>query len=906
VSGTTNAPADNATVGATFGVDIEDGSGNTVTFTTVQNSVLAQEILQVEVESGDVLDLETGLDVDIQNLGDVAIFVSDNSAFLSGRVDAVNTSLTNLESTIVDLTSGVADIFVSPTEPVAGVGGVPDPIPDFSRWYDSDDDNEPYYWTGSAWVSLADPRIAANAASITSLQSSLNTTNSNLSAVQVVADSKIVALFQDSEPSTSGRTTGDLWFDTNDGNKAYRFNGTAWVLARDAGIQTAINNAATAQSTADGKIVTFVQDNPPTASAVGDLWIDSNDNNKLYRWNGSAWVSIRDAGIDANATAISTLDTTVTTLEGEVAVISGSDTTLVSELKKRTKIQDETDDNLETETDEDVETETIDSVTVGLATADQTLQTLVTESRENLASQANDIVALDASIFELETETTANASAVSNLEVRVTSAEGSITSNATDITTLQSDLATTDNTLTGTSTALTALTTRVTANEGSITSQSSDITSLQSSLTSVTDSATANSTAISALDTRVTSAEGTITSQSSDITSLQSDLTTAEGDITTNASAVSALDTRVTSAEGTITSQSSDITSLQSSLTTTNTNVTSNATAITGLDTRVTSAEGSITSQASDITSLQSSLTTANTNITGNATAISGIDTRVTSAEGSITSISTDITTLQTSVGDNSTSITTQATSINGLEAQYTVKIDNNGRIAGYGLASTAGDSTPTSEFVVIADKFSVVNPSSTVDNPIIPFQISNNKILMTSDVEVNGNLMTGTISADRIDIDNVTLDTSSGQLIIANGGVDTAQIGTNAVTQVVQDLNSGNQQFSGNSSTRIFRQIADVTLSATGATVQLGGKFMARSHNDQCLCQFRIKRGSTVLFTSQTFSVRPSPEGIHVPIGFIDTAGTTGSVTYTLEAGLNDEFQNYSDAFLFALETKR
>jgi predicted nucleic acid-binding Zn-ribbon protein len=822
VSGTTNAPADNATVGATFGVDIEDGSGNTVTFTTVQNSVLAQEILQVEVESGDVLDLETGLDVDIQNLGDVAIFVSDNSAFLSGRVDAVNTSLTNLESTIVDLTSGVADIFVSPTEPVAGVGGVPDPIPDFSRWYDSDDDNEPYYWTGSAWLSLADPRIAANAASITSLQSSLNTTNSNLSAVQVVADSKIVALFQDSEPSTSGRTTGDLWFDTNDGNKAYRFNGTAWVLARDAGIQTAINNAATAQSTADGKIVTFVQDNPPTASAVGDLWIDSNDNNKLYRWNGSAWVSIRDAGIDANATAISTLDTTVTTLEGEVAVISGSDTTLVSELKKRTKIQDETDDNLETETDEDVETETIDSVTVGLATADQTLQTLVTESREKLASQANDIVALDASIFELETETTANASAVSNLEVRVTAAEGSITSNATDITTLQSDLATTDNTLTGTSTALTALTTRVTANEGSITSQSSDITSLQSSLTSVTDSATANSTAISALDTRVTSAEGTITSQSS------------------------------------------------------------------------------------DITSLQSSLTTANTNITGNATAISGIDTRVTSAEGSITSISTDITTLQTSVGDNSTSITTQATSINGLEAQYTVKIDNNGRVAGYGLASTAGDSTPTSEFVVIADQFSVVNPSSTVDNPIIPFQISNNKILMTSDVEVNGNLMVGTISADRIDIDNVTLDTSSGQLIIANGGVDTAQIGTNAVTQVEQDLNSGNQQFSGNSSTRIFRQIADVTLSATGATVQLGGKFMARSHNDQCLCQFRIKRGSTVLFTSQTFSVRPSPEGIHVPIGFIDTAGTTGSVTYTLEAGLNDEFQNYSDAFLFALETKR
>ena len=169
------------------------------------------------------------------------------------------------------------------------------------------------------------------------------------------------------------------------------------------------------------------------------------------------------------------------------------------------------------------------------------------------------------------------------------------------------------------------------------------------------------------------------------------------------------------------------------------------------------------------------------------------------------------------------------------------------------------------------------------------------------------GVITTGTINANRINIDDVTLDTDgAGQLIIKASGVDTAQLATNSVTQVKQDLNTGTQTFPGNSSTRVFNQIADVTLTATGATVQLGGKFMVRSHNDQCLCQFRIKRGSTILFTSQTFSVRPSPEGIHVPIGFIDISGTTGSVTYSVEAGLNDEFQNYSDAFLFALETKR
>ena len=152
VAGSTNAPANNATVGATFGTDVDDGAGNIVSFNNVENSVLAQQILQVEVQSGQVLDLESGLDVDIQNLGDVAIYVSDNSGILQGNIDTVSTALSNLEGTVVDLTSGVSDVYVSTTAPVPGVGGIPDPIPTFSRWYDSDDDNHPYYWTSTAWV----------------------------------------------------------------------------------------------------------------------------------------------------------------------------------------------------------------------------------------------------------------------------------------------------------------------------------------------------------------------------------------------------------------------------------------------------------------------------------------------------------------------------------------------------------------------------------------------------------------------------------------------------------------------------------------------------------------------------------------------------------------------------------
>jgi hypothetical protein len=78
------------------------------------------------------------------------------------------------------------------------------------------------------------------------------------------------------------------------------------VLAVDTRIGQAISDAADAQATADGKVTTFVSASAPTADAVGDLWLDSDDGNKLYRWNGSAWVALPvgtgGLGIDAATT----------------------------------------------------------------------------------------------------------------------------------------------------------------------------------------------------------------------------------------------------------------------------------------------------------------------------------------------------------------------------------------------------------------------------------------------------------------------------------------------------------------------------------------------------------------------------------------------------------------------------
>lgn len=148
----------------------------------------------------------------------------------------------------------------------------------------TDQNNKMYRWSGSTWVSVTD-------------SSALNAfqTGEYARFVQNTSDaieSKITTFYETSQPTASA--TGDLWIDTDDGNKLYRWNGSSWVAIQDTAIQTALANAADAQSTADRKIVTFAQDNEPTATDTGDLWIDTNDNNKLYRWSGSSWLPFTD------------------------------------------------------------------------------------------------------------------------------------------------------------------------------------------------------------------------------------------------------------------------------------------------------------------------------------------------------------------------------------------------------------------------------------------------------------------------------------------------------------------------------------------------------------------------------------------------------------------------------------
>jgi len=97
----------------------------------------------------------------------------------------------------------------------------------------------------------------------------------------------------------------DIWYNTNTGY-VYRKKDGAWKDITSTTLGHSISGIKDAQATADGKITTFAQPNAPSSMSIGDLWIDTNDNNKLYRCGSSGWVEVRDGLItQAQLTAIS-------------------------------------------------------------------------------------------------------------------------------------------------------------------------------------------------------------------------------------------------------------------------------------------------------------------------------------------------------------------------------------------------------------------------------------------------------------------------------------------------------------------------------------------------------------------------------------------------------------------------
>ena len=165
------------------------------------------------------------------------------------------------------------------------------------------------------------------------------------------------------------------------------------------------------------------------------------------------------------------------------------------------------------------------------------------------------------------------------------------------------------------------------------------------------------------------------------------------------------------------------------------------------------------------------------------------VERAVTKAEGDIRAVTERITTLQTSVNGNTASIQTHARSINGLEAQYTVKVDVNGRVAGYGLATTPKNGTPESKFIVNADRFGV---GAVGKADIFPFTVDTqkNRVGVNGELVVNGKAIVDRLNAGDIHGDKITANTLNANRLKA-GSVTAREMAAGSITADKLNVNN-------------------------------------------------------------------------------------------------------------------
>mgnify|MGYP000899675347 CR=1 FL=1 len=263
---------------------------------------------------------------------------------------------------------------------------------------------------------------AQNAA--TSAQTAANTANTNANAAKATADqakadvaglntslnqtrTELEGRLATAEDGLSqeilDRTAGDnavvsqlnTYKTSNDSALAAVQSKAESALSQSGANATSLTNLT---ATVNTKNRTYQQTTAPTANlVVGDLWINttSGKNNETKRWNGSTWVDTTDPRIASTASALATLTTTVTTIDGKTSTNSADIVSLRNDLTT-------TNNNVATKAD---------------TTALNSLSSTVTQQGDTLTTYGSSITNLTNRMATVENglTTKADASALNNI-----------------------------------------------------------------------------------------------------------------------------------------------------------------------------------------------------------------------------------------------------------------------------------------------------------------------------------------------------------------------------------------------------------------------------------------------------------------------------------------------------------
>ena len=382
----------------------------------------------------------------------------------------------------------------------------------------------------------------------------------------------------------------------------------------------------------------------------------------------------------------------------------------------------------------------------GLQTRTTAAENTIVTLQQTTATQATQITGLttrttnaENSIVTLQQTTATQATALTNLTSRVDTAESSITTlqqttatQATSITTLttrvntaESNITTLQTTTGNQATSITSLTTRMDGAESNISSQGGRLTTAESNITTLQSTTATTATNLTNLTTRVGTAETNIGTLQTTTANQATQLTVISAVANNKAKVFYQAEAPASTAGYTLATNdmwldSDDNNRLyrwngSSWAESSDARIAANAAAITTETTARINGDNAITS----------SVTTQFSTVNNNIAALQQSNTTITN---NVASLSSTVTTLQATVGANTSAIQTEATTRanadNDLYAKYSVKIDQNGYVSGFGLMSTANNAAPSSTFIVRADSFAVGSPSGPGITPAVPFVV--------------------------------------------------------------------------------------------------------------------------------------------------------------------------------------
>jgi hypothetical protein len=238
-------------------------------------------------------------------------------------------------------------------------------------------------------------------------------------------------------------------------------------------------------------------------------------------------------------------------------------------------------------------------------------------------------------------------------------------------------------------------------------------------------------------------------------------------------------------------------------------------------------------------------------------------------------SIGTRINYLTSTADGNTAAILTQQSVIDGLTAQYMVKLDVNGRVAGFGLYNAAGEPT---QFTILANKFAVIDPGAAPGaTPVVPFVIEGGITYIRNVVIENAaiqNLNVGKLTSGSLTAtiqQNADILVGTGRIIWDNGSyIKASGIGFGTSNQFLEWF--GPRPAGGNLS--LCSEANAIQYLKTNGDAYFGGTLSAGLLKNAAAT---TSIGATPTVTVGPFTTNGNPKSVVVSYNFSQHTGLTG-----------------------------